>query len=123
MFLMWVWYGRRRPKSGTVCNDMVTSRKIFTGRLKWYQNNRELIRRDALAVHHRKGDYSKFWQSTNKFNSRPGLPAVVDGVGEPQALANLFKANQLAMIVLASSIISMWSYALLRRLLFLIICV
>ena len=88
-FLMWVWYGK--PNSGTLYNEMVNSRKIFKSRLKWCQNHQEQIKMDALASHHSKGDFSKFWKSTNKLSSGPGLTAVIDGVGEPQTIANLFK--------------------------------
>ena len=36
-------------------------------------------------------DFGKFWKSTNKLSSGPGLSAVIEGVGEPQTIANLFK--------------------------------
>ncbi|KAL0870260.1 hypothetical protein ABMA27_005292 [Loxostege sticticalis] len=88
-FSMWTLFGR--PKHGTLYDAMVTSRKIFKGRLKWCQNNQEQIRMDALATLHARGDFGRFWKSTNNMNVRPGLPVSVDGVNDAKAIADIFK--------------------------------
>lgn len=90
-FREWVLCGR--PKSGCVYNDMCESRRVFKSRLKWCQDHQEQVRMDALAERHRKGDFRGFWQSTNKINVRPGLPASVGGVSEPREIANVFRKH------------------------------
>lgn len=90
-FLLWVWYGK--PKCGFFYEDMVASRKVFKGKLKWCQNHQEQLKMDALALHHGKGDFKIFWKSTNRLNSGPGLPADIEGVSEPKAIANLSREH------------------------------
>ncbi|KAL0893463.1 hypothetical protein ABMA27_013667 [Loxostege sticticalis] len=45
---------------------------------------------DILASHHSKNDFRSFWKNTNKLQCKPGLPAAIDGVSEPDKIANLF---------------------------------
>lgn len=88
-FQMWNWY--RRPTSGPIYDEMVESRKIFKGRLKWCQDRQEQIKMDLLASHHTKNNFRHFWKCTNKLNARPGLPVIVDGKNGAKDIANIFR--------------------------------
>jgi exonuclease III len=88
-FQLWVLYGR--PAKGRVWNDMQTSRKIFKSRLRWCQNHKDQIKMDILASHHSRSDFSSFWKSTNKLNSKPDLPVSIDGACDSSGIADVFR--------------------------------
>jgi hypothetical protein len=88
-FALWVLYGR--PTRGRVWDDMQTSRKIFKSRLRWCQNHADQIKMDSLASQHSRGDFRSFWKSTNKLNSKPGLPVSVDGACDLPVIADIFR--------------------------------
>lgn len=88
-FKSWVWHGE--PSSGRVYDKMRESRKIIRARLKWCQKHEDQIKMDILAKHHSKRDFRSFWKSTNKLNSKPGLPVSVGGVSDSGSVAELFR--------------------------------
>lgn len=90
-FEQWVLCGR--PGEGSVWSEMRTSRNIFKSRLRWCQNNSDRIKMDMLASLHSKGDFRGFWKSTDKLNSRPGLPVSVGGVADVTGIAELFRQH------------------------------
>lgn len=88
-FELWVLYGR--PREGRLWDEMHTTRRIFKSRLRWCQNHSDQIKMDMLASHHTKHDFRSFWKSTNKLNSKPGLPVSVNGKSELTDIADVFK--------------------------------
>lgn len=90
-FQLWMWCGK--PRSGRVWSEMQESRKIFKSRLKWCQNNSDQLKMDILATQHAKHDFRSFWKSTQKVNSRPGLPVSVGGITDPTDIAEMFKGH------------------------------
>jgi hypothetical protein len=46
---------------------------------------------DILATHHAKHEFRKFWNSTNRLNTGPGLPVTVGGVSDANRIAELFR--------------------------------
>lgn len=86
---LWFLYGK--PSSGVVYDDMCESRKIFKAKLRWCQTNQEQIKMDIIASHKEGKNFSKFWKSIKKLDSKPGLPASVAAVSEPELIANMFK--------------------------------
>lgn len=87
-FKIWLQYGK--PSSGPIYTDMVDSKKVFKGKLKWCENHQEQIRMDMLARHHLNADFRNFWKCTNQLNLRPGTPVSIDGVSSPKDIANVF---------------------------------
>lgn len=90
-FTEWVSCGK--PKSGYMFNEMCNSRRVFKSRLKWCQDHQDQIKMDVLAKQHSQGNFKRFWNGTNKVNIRPGLPASVQGISDPSAIADLFKSH------------------------------
>lgn len=46
-----------------------------------------------MAFEHSKKDFSAFWKRTNKLNARPGHPVSVEGVCDPNNIANIFREH------------------------------
>lgn len=87
----WSLYGR--PKTGHIYDEMCQTRKVFKSRLKWCQDHQDQIKMDILASKHKNNDFRGFWKQTSKFNVRPSLPVSVEGVCDPEGIANIFRQH------------------------------
>lgn len=90
-FQVWVLYSK--PTSGFVYTEMCTSRKLFKTRLRWCQNHKDQLNMDKIVAHHSANDFRGFWKSTNKINSKPGIPVSVEGINDHKEIADLFKEH------------------------------
>lgn len=87
-FQTWTLFGR--PKNGDLYEKMVESRRVFKSKLKWCQNNKDQIKMNIIASHHDAKNFGSFWKATNRLNPRSGLPVSVEGLSDPNDIANLF---------------------------------
>ncbi|KAJ8710817.1 hypothetical protein PYW08_009332 [Mythimna loreyi] len=72
---------------------MYESRKLFKSKLRYCQNNQELIKMNILATKHKNKDFKGFWQQTKKLNPKPSVPVSINGICEPKDIANVFRCH------------------------------
>lgn len=87
-FQEWSFHGK--PRSGRLYEAMCSSRKEFKSKLKFCLNNKDQIKMDIIAAHHKSKNFAQFWKSTKKLSPKVSLPVSVDGVSGSCDIANLF---------------------------------
>lgn len=73
--------------------EMCEARKRFKSKLKWCLNNHEQIKMDVIAQLRSTNDFAGFWRATNKLNGCPSYPDNVNGINDPEQIANAFMSH------------------------------